>query len=567
MLTSLQIKDYALIDNITIEFKKGLNIITGETGAGKSILIGALGLLLGERANTEIVRKGAKKSVVEGIFDVDPKSAVNKILEYNEIEVLPELIVRREVSLKGSNRCFLNDSPVPLSLIKEIGDNLVDLHGQHEHQSLLKIENHIELLDSSGDISVELKKYETARASLVKKLKELKELISKEKSIREKRDLFEFQLQEIDAVAPLVGEEEELEQELKILENSEKLLESTSNIYSFLYDGDNTIYDNLVIVRDLLNELSRIDKSFGEKKTEAESALANIDDIAEFVRSYRDKIDIEPVRLEEVRERLSSFNMLKKKYGGSISAVITYRKEIGAEFDLAENFSEKILQLNNEIEGLRKDAGNEAEKVTFARKKIASEIIPVIEESLKYLGIPDPKFSVNFRVEDFEGDGEDYLISSDNRKLVFGKKGIDLVEFFISTNIGEDPKPLAKVASGGEISRIMLSLKTILAKNDKLPLLVFDEIDTGVSGRIASKVGQTMKKLASLHQIIAITHLPQIAAVGDHHFVVEKQKSDNRVVSAIKELSENERIEEVAKLLSGEELTESSLKSAKELIK
>lgn len=566
MLTSLQIKDYALIDNITIEFKKGLNIITGETGAGKSILIGALGLLLGERANTEVVRKGAKKSVVEGIFDVDPKSAVNKILEYNEIEFLPELIVRREVSLKGSNRCFLNDSPVPLSLIKEIGDNLVDLHGQHEHQSLLKIENHIELLDSSGDISAELKKYETARTSLVKKLKELKELISKEKSIREKRDLFEFQLQEIDAVAPLEGEEEELEQELKILENSEKLLETTSNIYSFLYDGDNTIYDNLVIVRDLLNELSRIDKSFGEKKTEAESALANIDDIAEFVRSYRDKIDIEPVRLEEVRERLSSFNMLKKKYGGSISAVITYRKEIGAEFDLAENFSEKILQLNSEIEGLRKDAGNEAEKITFARKKIASEIIPVIEESLKYLGIPDSKFSVNFRVEDFEGDGEDYLISSDNRKLVFGKKGIDLVEFFISTNIGEDPKPLAKVASGGEISRIMLSLKTILAKNDKLPLLVFDEIDTGVSGRIASKVGQTMKKLASLHQIIAITHLPQIAAVGDHHFVVEKQKSDNRVVSAIKELSENERIEEVAKLLSGEELTESSLKSARELI-
>lgn len=566
MLTSLLIKDYALIDNVTIRFDRGFNVITGETGAGKSILIGALGLVLGERANTEIVRKGALKSVVEGIFDVEEDSAVNRILEENDIEIQPEMIVRREVSLKGSNRCFLNDTPVPLSVVKDVGNKLVDLHGQHEHQSLLRIENHIDMLDLSGDITNEFSEFDKLRHELTARLKELKELNEKEKSIREKRDLYEFQINEIDAVSPVEGEEEELEEELKILENSEKLISSSTSLYSILYEGENTVYDNLVSARDIIYELAEIDKSFNEKCNEANSALANIEDIAQFVRSYRDKIDLEPVRLDEVRERLGAFNMLKKKYGGSIDKVIKYRKNIGEEFDLAENFSRNIEQLSDKIEILRRSAGKAAEKLSAKRKKIAQEIIPAVEESLKYLGIADSKFEVRFETEKPSDSDKDFIVTEKGEKLLFDKKGIDKIEFYISTNAGEDPKPLARVASGGEISRVMLSLKTILAKNDKLPLLVFDEIDTGVSGRIALKTGQTMKSLASVHQIIAITHLPQIAALADHHFVVEKNKIDNRVVSGIRKLTSGEQVTEVAKLISGEELTDASLSSARELM-
>ncbi|GJQ64534.1 MAG: DNA repair protein RecN [Melioribacteraceae bacterium] len=566
MLTTLQISDYALIKELTIEFKDGLNIITGETGAGKSILIGALGLLLGERASLESVRNGAKKSVIEGIFEVEKSSPVNDILRGNEIEIQPELIVRREVSLKGSNRCFLNDTPVPLSVIKDIGNNLVDLHGQHEHQSLLKTENHLLLLDASGDIRPQLKNYLSDKTRLSKALRELNDLRGRENSIREKRDLFDFQIQEIDAISPMPGEEEELEAELKILENSEKLLESTTGIYTLLYDGENTIYDNLVTVRDMLQDLAGIDVAFSEKLNEAESALANIDDIAEFTRSYRDKIDLEPVRLEEVRERLGAFNLLKKKYGGTIDAVITYRKEIGAEYDLAENFAGKIEELGKEIEVLRKNCGLSAENLSRKRKQIAENIKPEIEASLKYLGINDPVFEVKFETVTPSEKDEDFVILPDGQKVTYLPGGIDQIEFFISTNPGEEVKPLVKIASGGEISRIMLSLKTILAKNDRLPLLVFDEIDTGVSGRIASKVGSAMKSLAAHHQIIAITHLPQIAASGDHQFVVEKKKSEDRAVSNIRILDKEERVTEIAKLISGEELTDSALGSARELL-
>lgn len=566
MLTTLQISDYALIKDLTIEFNEGLNIITGETGAGKSILIGALGLLLGERASSDAVRNGAKKSVVEGIFEVQESSPVNQLLKENEIEIQPELIVRREVSLKGSNRCFLNDTPVTLSVIKEIGNSLVDLHGQHEHQSLLKTENHLLLLDASGNITIHLKEYIADKNKLTEALKELKSLKAREYSIREKRDLFEFQLQEIDAVSPQPGEEEELEAELRILENSEKLLESTTGIYTLLYEGENTIYDNIITVRNMLQELSEIDVTFSEKLGEAESAIANIDDIAEFARSYRDKIDLEPARLEEVRERLGSFNMLKKKYGGTIDAVISYRKEIGAEYDLAENFAEKIEEIKKEIKSLRIKCGNSAESLSKKRKEIAKSIKPEIESSLKYLGINDPVFEVKFNFYSPEQNSDDYVILPSGENVSFQTTGIDQVEFYISTNQGEEVKPLAKIASGGEISRIMLSLKTILAKNDRLPLLVFDEIDTGISGRIASKVGQAMKSLASHHQIIAITHLPQIAAHGDHQFVVEKKKSEDRAVSNIRKLSPDERIEEIAKLISGEELTDSALRSARELL-
>ncbi|MCF8243074.1 MAG: DNA repair protein RecN [Melioribacteraceae bacterium] len=564
MLSSLYIKDYALIENIEVKFDRGLNIITGETGAGKSIIIDALGLILGERAANEVVRKGANKSIVEGVFNVKDNKKIIELLIQNDLDVLEDLIVRREISLKGNNRCFVNDSPVNLSFVKEIGDLLVDLHGQHEHQSLLKVDTHCEVLDDFGMEISKLEIYRTKRNELLVKSKELKELSKKEFDLRQKRDFYEHQIKEIDAVAPGENEDESISAELNILENSERLIELTDNVYTLLYDSENSIYDALVDVKNQIENLNDIDKNFTEKLEETDSALTLINDIAEYVRSYKDKVDLDPDRLDEMRERQGALNHLKKKFGGTLKAVLEYREKIGSEFDLAANFKDKIDSLQKEITNLRIECGDYAKEISIQRKKISKQLNSEIINSLSELGITESKFEVK-QFHDGAGDNEEYILV-DGKKYKFDSRGYDRVEFYISTNPGEDLKPLSKVASGGEISRIMLALKSSLAKNDKLPLLIFDEIDVGVSGRIAKKVGTALKSLAGHHQIIAITHLPQIAGLSDSHYTVEKKKSNDRVVSSIRKLKPEEKVNEVAKLLSGDAITESNIYAAKELM-
>lgn len=565
MLKSLQIKDYALIENINVIFNSGLNIITGETGAGKSILIDAMSLLLGERASIDVVRKGSQKSIVEGIFDVTGNKKVINLLKENDIDYMDEMIVRREISLKGSNRCFINDTPVTLNLIKELGYFLVDLHGQHEHQSLLRKETHIEMIDEFAGLENELNEFRNLCKQLRNKLNDLNELKHRENLFKEKRDLYEFQIKEIDAVDPKPGEEDELEKELNILENSEKLLQLTSEVFLELYEADESLYDKLGEIKNKITDLSKIDSSFNEKNNEIQSALTLLNDVSDFLRSYKDNIDLESNKLSEIRERLTSFVMLKKKYGGSIEKVIEHRKKIGEEFNLIEGFDDKLNSLSNEIEILRKECGDIAAKLTSKRIMASKEIKKGVEESLKYLGINEAKFETIFNYDFSQNEDNDYIIVK-GKKTKFTNRGVDKVEFHLTTNLGEDVKPLQKVASGGEVSRVMLSLKMILAKSDRLPLLIFDEIDTGVSGRIAQKVGQSLKELSKHHQIIAITHLPQIAGSADHHYFVIKKEKDNRSTTSIKKLNPEERISEVAKLLGGEVITDANLKSAKELM-
>lgn len=565
MLKSLEIKDYALIDHTEIEFGRGLNIITGETGAGKSILIDAMSLLLGERASVEVIRKGAQKAFVEGFFDVELNKKVRSLLEANEIEFQPDLIIRREISLKGSNRCFINDTPVALTLIKQLGDLLVDLHGQHEHQSLLRNESHIGFLDEYSGNSKLIEEYQVFYKELNKKTSELKNLISKEESIKEKREIYAFQIKEIDSVSPSVGEDDTILNELNILENSEKLLELTEEVYTKLYDAEPSVIDLLGETKHKLNQLSGIDKSFLESEGECDSALAIVKELADSLRSYKSKIDVDPKETEYKRERLGAINMLKKKYGGSIENIIEHRNKIGKDFELADNFSDAISKIQSEIKALQKSAGEAAEKISLSRKKSAAKIESEVIKSLNQLGISDSSFKVKISKTEADKDSVDFILFN-NKKYSYSDTGFDEVEFYISTNIGEDVKPLTKVASGGEVSRIMLSLKTILAKSDKLPVLIFDEIDTGVSGRIAQKVGAALRDLASFHQIIAITHLPQIAGMANFHYSVEKKQIDDRTVSSIRQLDENERINEVAKLVSGEVLTKESIESAKQLI-
>lgn len=566
MLKTFHVKDYALIEQIDIEFNKGLNIITGETGAGKSILVDAMGLLLGERASSEIVRKNANKAIVEGIFDVSSNIKVKEFCENNQLDFFDDLILRREVSAKGTSRAFINDSPAQLAVFKELGNLLVDIHGQHEHQSLLRDETHIDYLDEYAGTRSLLQDYKSSFANLSRLINELNSLLAQEKALKEKKDFYAFQINEIDAVNPAAGEEEEIEAELNILENSEKLMSLTEETYALLYDERPSIYDNMAKVISNISELCRIDKNAESILSDANSVKEMLKEISSYIRSYNTRIDLDPEKLENLRERIGSLNMLKKKYGGSLNAVLNYREKIGNEFSAAENFSENISSLYSAIEKQKSECYAKAEQVSALRKKAAAKAEKDIVVILKSLGIEKAVFRIN--IAESITSGTDHLtIIKGNSNIKLNSKGIDTVEFLISLNAGEDLKSLSKTASGGEISRIMLSLKTILATTDKLPLLIFDEIDTGVSGRIAQKIGTALKKLAERHQIISITHLPQIAGFADTHFMVQKNTKEGRVFSQIKKLNHNEHVIEIAKLLSGEEVTDASLKSAMELIK
>ncbi|MBU1099823.1 MAG: DNA repair protein RecN [Bacteroidetes bacterium] len=565
MLKSLLIKDYALIDHLTVEFGRGLNILTGETGAGKSILVGALGLLLGDRANTEVVRKGSKKAVVEGIFDVSKNKKVDLLLKENDLDSSEELIIRREISVKGSNRCFLNDTPVTLNLISEIGQLLVDMHGQHEHQSLLRQELHVDMLDEFAGNEELLKDYQKEIAQLNSKIQELNSLLKREDDLKDRKEIIEFQMKEIDEVSPVIGEEEELLREVNVLDNAESLIQLSEEIYQGLYEAENSANDIMGQLKNSLIQLSEIDNNLSEKVDDAKSAISIINDLADFIRSYRDKIDLDPQRLEEVRERLGSLNMIKKRYGGSIEAVCELREKIGKEFDDAQNFTGKITNLEKEINTLRVTCGALAHKLSEVRLTKSLSLKNEIIGALKYLGFESADFEVKITPLELKDNDKNFLVL-EGKKYKYSKIGINKVEFFIAANKGEDTKPLVKVASGGEVSRIMLALKTILAKNDKLPVLIFDEIDIGVSGRIAQKVGNSLKELSRYHQLVVITHLPQIAGLSDSHYSIVKTESENRVVTRVKKLNDEERVIEVAKLLSGEEITEAGLNSARELI-
>ncbi len=561
MLKTLYIKNFALIDELTIEFGSGLNIITGETGAGKSILLGALGMVLGERACTDVIRKGEDKAIIEAIIDVTNNKRVSELLKAHEIEAGQEVILRREISAKGT-RCFVNDSPATLSLLHSISELCIDLHGQHEHQSLLKVESHIRLLDDAGGLGGLVEEYRALFITLKQSKAQLEELRQKEKNLREKRTFYEFQLKEIDAVAPEPDEWEELQTEQKILENAERIFSSTNTLHEILYANDDSVHNRLVEARNILQDLARIDKSFSDSANDAQTAQALVDEITKFVQRYNSRIDFNAERLEELRERLSALASLKKKYGGTIADVLAYREQIAKEVELAENFEEEIAKWEKRIRGQQDSLSDIAERLSQKRKDTANRLSRAIVEELKKLGIPEGRLEVRFSAtEDKDGD-----ILINNTRYAANANGYDEVEFLISTNLGEDVKPLAKVASGGEISRVMLALKTVLAKSDRLPILVFDEIDTGVSGKIAQAVGFSMKDLSRYHQIIAITHLPQIAALADVHFRVSKKLVKQRTVSSVEVLSDEEHKKEVARLLSGTDITEASLQSAAELI-
>ena len=562
MLRSLYVRDYALIEELDVEFDAGLNIITGETGAGKSILIGAMQMILGERASTDTVRSGAPKAVIEGVFDEADDPSIREVLEKNEIDLQPMVILRREI-LSSQSRAFINDTPATLQVMREVASHLIDLHGQHEHQSLLDVATHLKLIDSFGGLSTLRMPYEKRYRSVANLVGERKRLRSQKREMEQRKELYGFQIKEIDRVSPQEGEEEELENERRRLENAEHLFESTSELCAQLFEGEQAVHDRLASVRDELQDLAHIDPQFEETLQEIDSARIITSEAAKFLQEYNADIEFNPERLEEIRVRLSEFDRLKRKYGGTLEAVIEHRREIGEAYDSVQDVEGRLGNIDQDIEKEQRALSAVAVELSRNRKEVAERVEEAVEAECGRLGMPNCRFEVRFETET---DPKGWIDAGEDERVKASESGMDIVEFYISTNLGEEPRPLARIASGGEISRIMLALKTILAKSEKFPILVFDEIDVGISGAIATKVGNSMHDLASSHQIIAITHLPQIAAHGDVHFLVEKFVDDARTKTRIRRLSDEHRAEHVASLMSGAEVTEAALKSAKELM-
>lgn len=566
MLRSLYIRDVALIESLDIEFDGGLNIVTGETGAGKSILVGALKLILGDRASTDSVRPNARKAVVEGTFDLAEDSsvaeAVNALLEENGIDAMPRLILRREVTSVQS-RAFINDTPATVGLLKEVAAELVDLHGQHEHQSLLRTERHLGLVDAFGGLQPLVATYSRAHEEAKRIHARRQEVASKERALRQEKDMLAFQLEEIDRVAPQEGEVHELDAERRLLENSERLHESAGLAFKILYESEHAVNDLLVRVRQTLQELARIDPVFEPIRQEMVTAQITVAEAANFLQDYQAGIEFNPERLEEIRNRLMDLDRLSRKYGGTEEAVLAHRADIAERFELASDFEGALRRLDEEFSAACGTLSQAAHTLSDARRDAADRIEALIVDELAELGMPESRFKVEMTVEEAS---EGWIRLPNGRRVVAAANGMDRGGFLISTNPGMEIMPLARVASGGEISRIMLALKSILATSDRLPILIFDEIDTGISGVTAQRVGDRMATLARTHQIVAITHLPQVAACGATHYKVQKVADGGSTTTTMRRLTDDERVRELAGLLSGAHITDASLTSARELL-
>ncbi|MCU0644418.1 MAG: DNA repair protein RecN [bacterium] len=563
MLRNLHVENFALIDKIDVQFEPGLNIITGETGAGKSILIDALGSTIGEKIASDSLRKGATRAIAEGIFQINANLELKNHLRQYEIEDLSDtIILRKEISDNLRNRAFVNDSPVPNSLLIDVGNLLVDLHGQHEHQSLLNVNYHIQYLDDFGGYDQLLSSVAENYTTYLRLLDDLKLLKARERTLAEKRDLYRFQVEEIKSINPYAGEEEDLLQEEKILQNSEKLFQLTTELFNDFYDAEGSVYDRISDGLKKLDELAAVDDRFNNLKADCDAARVAIEEVAKFVQGYFSNIEFNPDRLEQIRVRLGQFALLKKKYHRSMDEIIVYREQIEQELQDIESIDATISAKQQEIDAQQTGLSQACQLLSEQRKQVAVQLEKQVLEKLGQLGMKNAKFKI--QVEWLADENGAVMLGNSRYKT--SEQGLDQVEFYIAANPGEDLKPLARVASGGEISRIMLALKSSLAQVDKIPVLIFDEIDMGISGRIAQAVGLALKRLSRTHQIICITHLPQIASMGEHHFVVEKISDQASTRTQIRKLTTDERAFEIAKLLGGESVTDTHVRAALELI-
>ncbi len=560
MLRELHIKNFSIIDDVNIEFGNGFNVLTGETGAGKSIIIDALCLALGERAAGEFIRSGEKEAVVEAFFDISPKPLNPRIfhlLKEMGIDIDDGLILKRIISSHGRSRAYVNSFMVNVQTLSNISRHIIDVHGQYEHQSLLSPDNQLDLLDEYGVLLGEKQEVKTFYGNLCTVKQQITELVQKDKERAQRLDMLSFQIKEIEAADLKPEEEEELTEEVKILGSASRLAELANQAYDSLYASDSSCIATISNILNALREISIIDARANDALKSVEDALPLLEETGYFLRDYKDSLDFNPERLEQVQERLEHIKSLKKKYGDSIQEILDYNEKAVIEFKELQHSEEKLEILQIELEEFKKKLTEKAYLLSKKRKAVSKKIESEVVAQLSKLSMPDIKFSI----QTIQKEGDD---TTDGLKATH--KGIDSIDFLISPNIGEDLKPLSKIASGGELSRIMLALKGILAKGDNIPVLVFDEIDAGIGGRAAETVGQKLRDVSAYHQVICITHLPQIASYADEHLKIEKMVKRERTIVEISKIDKDERTEEIARMLGGK-ISDVSIKHAKEMLK
>jgi len=562
MLKELRINNFAIIDNLHVEFSSGLTALTGETGAGKSIIIDALNLILGGRADSNFIRTGETSATVESIFEINNLETLGILKELGISSDNGEIVLRRTISSSGKNRCLINDSTVTVGILGVLGNRLVDIHGQHDHQALLNPETHVDILDLYGKTTEERKEFSKKYSNYLEEIRKIDELRSKESNRIEREDFLKFQINEIDKANLSINEENQLKSEKNKLQHAEKIEGSMKLVLDLIVDEEGAVFDRFGIAQKKLESLLSIDPELEKQVQRGQTAFYEIEELVEELRDYLHKIEFNPSRLEEIEDRMAEINGLKRKYGGDIDLILSQRDKIAEELDTLSNFQENIESIQKCINSHQIVLANNSVTLADKREKTARVFKKNVEKELSDLGMKDVKLEVQFNYEDDDLS----FVAYRKQKVKINSTGIGVIEFLFSPNLGEDLKPLVKVASGGELSRLMLALKSNLNKQDIIPVMVFDEVDAGIGGKIAEVVGNKLKKIATGKQVFCITHLPQIAGKAGSHFIVFKTVKDKRTHSSIRRLSEQERVEEIARMSSGEKITKTTLKHAREMI-
>ncbi|ASN05295.1 DNA repair protein RecN [Virgibacillus necropolis] len=564
MLTELSIHDFAIIDNLSLTFHEGLTVLTGETGAGKSIIIDAVQLLVGGRGSVEFVRHGTTKAEIEGLFSIDnQKHPIFKIGKDFGIEIPDNMVVlQRTITSRGKSICRVNGKLVTLAILKEFGKTLIDIHSQHETQALMDPENHIGLLDlyDTQVINQAKLEYHKLYERLQLLQKRYKELSENEQEMAHRLDLLTFQMDELGQANLEPNEDTTLEEERSNLANFDRIYVGIQDAYNALY-GDQKGIEWLSMAVQSLENNKNYDPFIAKKAEELANQFYMVEELSFDLRNYSDTLQYDPTRLNEIEERLSEINRLKKKYGSTVNEIIDYMGKIQEEMEEITNKDSHLAKLQGQINETKQDAYLEAKQLHDIRKKAAKELTKEIHYELKDLYLDKATFSIAFTSkEDIEAE------NGLNQALKLHKNGFDFITFLISTNPGEPLKELNKVASGGELSRIMLALKKIFAKHQGVTSVIFDEVDTGVSGRVAQAIAEKIIRVSEQSQVLCITHLPQVASMADTHNLIEKVEKDKRTITYVKELSKVQQIDELSRMITGAKLTETAKQHAKEML-
>ncbi len=561
MLSELSIKNFAIIDQLTISFEKGLTVLTGETGAGKSIIIDAIHLLVGGRGSTEFIRHGETKAEIEGLFIIDDHQhpVIAKALEFG-IEISDGMVVaRREIFKSGKSVCRVNGKLVTIATLREIGRTLIDIHGQHEHQELMDESLHLPLLDQFGGAEVELAlaEYQTLYKRYDSVMKQLKSLNQNEQQMVHRLDLIQFQFEEIQNAELKLHEDEQLIEEKKKINNFEKIHSALQTSYNAL-NGEQHALDWLSVAMNNLSEAASLDESLQNSSEAVSNSYFLLEDAKATIRDQLDSLDFDNERIDFIENRLNEMNQLKRKYGRTIEEILEYGATIEEEIEKLQNRETHIIKLEQEINSIKADLMVEAKNLSELRQNFAEQLTKKIQHELKELYMEKTIFEAHFHQT-----AETYDSFSNNS---MNQTGLDVMEFYISTNPGEPLKPLSKIASGGEMSRIMLALKSIFSKHQGVTSIIFDEVDTGVSGRVAQSIAEKIYKVAIGSQVLCISHLPQVAAMADTHLFIAKKVMDGRTSTSVRTLALEEKIKEIGRMISGVEITDLTKQHANELI-